>query len=131
MWRGELGHEPTLCRVQSAPPAWSAFGPSCSSLASTMRGSLEAIASEGAGALVLMHLGATAENIEAQFAEDFGGEAEPVRQAHVEALRDLGTGCQILLDLGLRELRLLTRSERPIVGLEAYGLNIVERVAAF
>ena len=131
VWRGELGHEPTLCRVQSAPPAWSAFGPSCSSLASTMRGSLEAIASEGAGALVLMHLGATAENIEAQFAEDFGGEAEPVRQAHVEALRDLGTGCQILLDLGLRELRLLTRSERPIVGLEAYGLNIVERVAAF
>ena len=131
VWRGELGQEPTLCRVQSAPPAWSAFGPNCSSLASTMRGSLEAIASEGAGALVLMHLGATAENIEAQFAEDFGGQAEPVRQPHVEALRDLGTGCQILLDLGLRELRLLTRSERPIVGLEAYGLNIVERVAAF
>jgi len=44
------------------------------------------------------------------------------------ALRDLGTGCQILVDLGMRKLRLLSSSNRPIVGVEAYGLSIVERV---
>ena len=34
---------------------------------------------------------------------------------------------QILVDLGLRDLRLLTSSNRPIVGVEAYGLEVVER----
>ena len=47
--------------------------------------------------------------------------------AQAEALRDLGTGCQILLDLGLQDLCLLTNSARPIVGIEAYGLRVVER----
>ena len=43
-------------------------------------------------------------------------------------LRDYGIGAQILADLGLKELRLLTNNPRKIVGLEGYGLRVVERV---
>jgi len=43
-------------------------------------------------------------------------------------LRDYGTGAQILADLGLRELRLLTNNPRKVVGLEGYGMRVVERI---
>ena len=43
-------------------------------------------------------------------------------------LRDYGIGAQILVDLGLRKLELLTNNPRKIVGLEAYGLEITKRV---
>jgi len=43
-------------------------------------------------------------------------------------LRDYGTGAQILADLGLRELRLLTNNPRKVIGLEGYGMRVVERI---
>jgi 3,4-dihydroxy 2-butanone 4-phosphate synthase/GTP cyclohydrolase II len=43
-------------------------------------------------------------------------------------LRDYGMGAQILADLGLRKIRLITNNPRKIVGLEGYGLEVVERV---
>ena len=43
-------------------------------------------------------------------------------------LRDYGIGAQILADLGLRRIRLLTNNPRKIVGLEAFGLEIIERL---
>jgi 3,4-dihydroxy 2-butanone 4-phosphate synthase/GTP cyclohydrolase II len=43
-------------------------------------------------------------------------------------LRHYGIGAQILFDLGVRRMRLLTNNPRKIVGLEAYGLELVERV---
>jgi len=43
-------------------------------------------------------------------------------------LRDYGIGAQILVDLGLRKLELLTNNPRKVVGLEAYGLEITRRV---
>jgi len=42
--------------------------------------------------------------------------------------RDYGIGAQILVDLGLNQIRLLTNNPRKIVGLQAYGLKIVERL---
>ena len=42
--------------------------------------------------------------------------------------RDYGTGCQILRDLGIRKLRLMTNNPKKRIGLEGYGLEIVERV---
>jgi 3,4-dihydroxy 2-butanone 4-phosphate synthase/GTP cyclohydrolase II len=43
-------------------------------------------------------------------------------------LRDYGIGAQILVDLGLSTIRLLTNNPRKIVGLEGYGLKVKERV---
>ena len=42
-------------------------------------------------------------------------------------LREYGVGAQILFDLGVRDMILLTNSNRVIVGLEGYGLRIVDR----
>ncbi len=44
-------------------------------------------------------------------------------------LRDYGIGAQILRDLGVRKMRLMTNNPKKIIGLEGYGLNMVERVA--
>jgi 3,4-dihydroxy 2-butanone 4-phosphate synthase/GTP cyclohydrolase II len=54
-----------------------------------------------------------------------GGDGQT--HGHDPALRDYGVGAQILLDLGVRDMILLTNSSRVIVGLEGYGLRIVER----
>ena len=43
-------------------------------------------------------------------------------------LRDYGLGAQILVDLGVREMRLMTNNPKKVIGLESYGLKIVERV---
>jgi len=43
-------------------------------------------------------------------------------------LRDYGIGAQILVDLGIRQMRLMTNNPKKIIGLEGYGLKIVERV---
>jgi 3,4-dihydroxy 2-butanone 4-phosphate synthase/GTP cyclohydrolase II len=43
-------------------------------------------------------------------------------------LRDYGIGAQILLDLGVKSMRLLTNNPKKIVGLEGYGLHLAERV---
>lgn len=43
-------------------------------------------------------------------------------------LRDYGVGAQILANLGLREIKLITNNPRKIVGIEGYGLKVVERV---
>jgi 3,4-dihydroxy 2-butanone 4-phosphate synthase/GTP cyclohydrolase II len=43
-------------------------------------------------------------------------------------LRDYGIGAQILADLGLRNIRLLTNNPRKVIGLESYGLKILETV---
>lgn len=43
-------------------------------------------------------------------------------------LRDYGVGAQILADMGIRKIRLMTNNPRKIVGLEAYGLQVVERI---
>lgn len=43
-------------------------------------------------------------------------------------LREYGIGAQILVDLGVRELRLMTNNPRKLVGLEGYGMKVVERV---
>jgi 3,4-dihydroxy 2-butanone 4-phosphate synthase/GTP cyclohydrolase II len=45
-----------------------------------------------------------------------------------EDLRSYGIGAQILVDLGVKKMRLMTNNPKKIVGLEGYGVEIVERV---
>ena len=45
-----------------------------------------------------------------------------------EDLRDYGIGAQILADIGVRKMRLLTNNPKKIVGLEGYGLTITKRI---
>ncbi len=52
--------------------------------------------------------------------EDLGFQAD---------LRDYGIGAQILVDLGIRKIRLMTNNPRKIIGIEGYGLEVVERVS--
>ena len=129
LWRGAANPSGTLCRVQTAPAGWTALAPNRCLSSRWLRESALRIAEEGSGALVLMHMAPATDAIARQFVGDTGGEVKPKSPGESEALRDLGMGCQILRDLGLSKLRLLTNSERPIVGLEAYGLEIVERCA--
>lgn len=130
VYTGRMSRDPTLVRVQAAPPPWALFDPAASGQARTAMDCLRAIAREGAGALVLMHLdGGGPDGLSVTFDRDFANKDVARHQPRADALRNLGTGCQVLLDLGLQELRLLTNSPRPIVGIEAYGLRLVERCA--
>jgi len=129
LWKGNPTSQPTLVRVQSAPPPWAMLEPDSSSVSQSARRSLVAIHEAGDGAVVFMHCAAPAEGLLWAFRKDFGIEdGQSPAAPRAEALRDLGMGCQILVDLGLSKLRLLTSSKRPIVGVEAYGLEIVERI---
>jgi 3,4-dihydroxy 2-butanone 4-phosphate synthase/GTP cyclohydrolase II len=129
IWKGTLGNEATLVRVQAAPPSWSIFVPQTEALAVPAQRAIARIDAEGRGAVVLMHLrGISAEFLERTFDRDVHGDAEPTQVARADALRDLGTGCQILRDLGLHRVRLLMNTGRPVLGIEAYGLEVIERV---
>jgi GTP cyclohydrolase II len=52
----------------------------------------------------------------------------PAKLETSEALRDFGLGAQVLAQLGMKNLRLLTNNPTRIVGLEGYGMHVVERV---
>ena len=130
LWCGDLGPEDTLVRVQSAPPPWCFLDTQNTPLGQMAMSALHTIRDAGMGAAVFMHLSSPGAALHRSFLQQFDGlQAEAVPQPRADALRDLGTGCQILLDLGLERLRLLSSSKRPIVGVEAYGLQITERIS--
>ena len=77
------------------------------------------IAKEGRGVIVLIR-----EPLTVMLAEQRRRAGEPIEPAGGE-LRDYGVGAQILIDLGVKEMVLLTNSKKSIVGLEGFGLKIV------
>jgi len=81
--------------------------------------SMEEIAREGRGVLVLIR-----EPLTVMLAEQRRRAGEKLEPSGAE-LRDYGVGAQILIDLGVREMVLLTNSKRSIVGLEGFGLKVV------
>ncbi len=129
LWHGSLGPEPTLVRVQEAPPPWTFLDPDSNRLAPSTIEAMRLVHQRGSGAIVFMHLGgATPERLVRSYVRAFGGKLPDAPQARADAHRDLGAGCQILLDLGLKEVQLLSRTQRSLVGVEAYGLEIVHRI---
>jgi len=80
--------------------------------------SMREISKEGRGVIVLIR-----EPLTVVLAEQRRRAGEPIAPAGQE-LRDYGVGAQILIDLGVKEMVLLTNSKKSVVGLEGFGLKI-------
>ena len=107
----------TLVRVQSANVLTDALGLSTEGrTGSGIDEALRAIAENKSGALIYL------EPRRKETQEIVGSELNPGKMD----FRDYGIGAQLLAALGIKKLRLLTRDRRRVVGLEGYGLEIVE-----
>jgi 3,4-dihydroxy 2-butanone 4-phosphate synthase/GTP cyclohydrolase II len=116
--KGDLtAPEPLLVRVHAVELLSDMLGgPHGTLLQSAMR----MIAAEGRGAIVLIR--DAAPNSLSERVRLMAGSPRPIR-----SLRDYGIGAQILVDLGVKDMILLSNTHRTVIGLEAYGLNIVEQ----
>ena len=124
--RGSLDGTPTLVRVQSENLLADVFRSRQFGGFHSLAASFDRIAKENRGALVYIEQMAGGLNLEATAGEP--GKLRPA--ASPMDFRDYGVGAQILADLGLKQIRLLTGSpQRKVIGLDGYGLEIVEAVA--
>jgi 3,4-dihydroxy 2-butanone 4-phosphate synthase/GTP cyclohydrolase II len=127
------GSEPTLVRVHSHCLVGDVFGATWCDCHDIVARSLEMIADAGRGALIYLHQtgkGFTVDKIGDKNVLSFHRDArEPAHPEHQrKTQRDVGIGAQILTDLNLHAIRLLTNHPRKVAALEGYSIQIVEQV---
>ena len=133
--KGEIqADEPTLVRVHSQCLTGDVFGSYRCDCGEQLKKSMEMIDKEGRGVLLYLHQeGRGIGIVNKMKAYALQDEGKDTVQANEELgfkpdLRDYGIGAQILLKLGLGKIRIMTNNPRKIIGLEGYGLQMVERV---
>lgn len=112
MIKGDLsGDAPVLVRMHAMDPMKDMLGLEGAGRASEFAGAMRAVAAEGRGVVVLLR--------------DMQAKLTAEGDSHPQTLRQYGLGAQILSQLGLSKIDLLTNSPKPnVVGLDAYGLEI-------
>ena len=134
--KGEVekdGDLPTLVRMHTHCLAGDVFGATSCECRNMLDQSMRMIAEAGRGAIIYLHQSSRGFSIEQlggkvtlQFHRDIRLATLPDSQRKTQ--REIGIGAQILSDLKLKHLRLLTNRPRKVASLEGFGLEIVEQV---
>jgi 3,4-dihydroxy 2-butanone 4-phosphate synthase/GTP cyclohydrolase II len=129
----ETGSGPVLVRMHAHCVMGDVFGATTCDCRTTMEGALQAIAREGRGALIYLHQTSKGFSVERMgdrtmlaFHRDRRLPSLPDSERKTQ--REIGIGAQILSDLNLRRIRLLTNHPRRVAALEGFGIEIVEQV---
>jgi 3,4-dihydroxy 2-butanone 4-phosphate synthase / GTP cyclohydrolase II len=129
----ESGGEPVLVRMHSHCVMGDVFGSTACDCHATVEGSMQAIAREGRGALIYLHQSSkgfsverTGDRTSLMFHRDKRLPSLPESERKTQ--REIGIGAQILSDLNLRRIRLLTNHPRKVAALEGFDIEIVEQV---
>jgi len=128
------GKEKVLVRVHSECLTGDVFGSLRCDCGPQLQDAMKRIADEGAGVLVYMRQEGRgigfANKIHAYALQEKGLDTVEANEklGFKPDLREYGIGAQILVDLGLHSIRLLTNNPRKVVGLEGFGLNIIEQL---
>jgi len=131
---GSWLEESILVRVHSECLTGDVFGSLRCDCGRQLEQAMQIISAEKKGVILYMHqegrgIGLV-EKLRAYNLQDNGMDTVEANEAlgHKADLRDYGIGAQILVDLGIKQIRLLTNNPRKIVGLEGYGLKVSQRV---